>query len=81
MLCRTESQPEHCRNKTLLTVEIHNEVAKNMIELPATDDHIVRINETLRDAISPNQQEVIAVKHTGTVISHPFRLHFQEVAM
>ena len=55
MLCRTESQQYGI--ETLLTVEIYNEVAKNMIELPASDDTIVSIHEgTSRDAVavSPN---------------------------
>ena len=42
-LCLNESQ--QCGNKTMLTVEIYNKVAENMIEFPAIDDHIVRINE------------------------------------
>jgi hypothetical protein len=37
MLCVTESQ--QCRNKTMLTADIHNKVvAKSMIELPGIDD-------------------------------------------
>ena len=45
MLChRVVLRVSNTGNKTKLT-EIYNEVAKNMIELPAMDDHITSIKE------------------------------------
>ena len=61
MLCRIESQQYGI--KTMLTDDIYNEIAKILIELPAADDTIVNIHEgTSREAVSPNQQEVIAYR-------------------
>ena len=54
------------QKQTMLTDDIYNKVgvvAKSVIELPSSDDYIARINEgTQRDAVSPNHQEVTAVK-------------------
>ena len=53
MLCRTESQQYGI--KTMLTDDVYKEIAKILIELPASDDTIVSIHEgTSRDAVSPN---------------------------
>jgi hypothetical protein len=44
--------------ETILTVDMYS---MSMIELPARDEYIARINEgTYRDAVSPNQQEIMA---------------------
>jgi hypothetical protein len=46
MLNLTEN--EQCGSKTMLTVDMYNKagvVAMSLVELPASDDYIVRINE------------------------------------
>lgn len=61
----TENQ--QCANKTmpvLTVVNMYNKAgAMSLMELPVSNHHSVRINErTLRDAVSSNHQEVMAVK-------------------